>query len=78
MLFDLLNCFSGERCCSWADCHSANDNYSYVSPEENLFAVYEELDEVISLDEISNVIAKLKPNKSCGEDFILNEIFIKC
>ena len=27
----------------------------HVSPEENLSAVFEELDEVISLDEISNV-----------------------
>ena len=49
---------------------SANDNYSYVSPEVNLSAVYEELNEGISLDEISKVIAKLKPNKSCGEDYI--------
>ena len=39
---------------------SANDNYSYVSSEENWSAVYEELDEEISLDEISDAIAKLK------------------
>ena len=57
---------------------SANDNYSYVSSEENWSAVYEELDEEISLDKNSIAIAKLKPNKSCGDDYILNEIFIKC
>ena len=48
---------------------SANDNFS---------ALYEELDEKISLDEISNAIAKFKQNKSGGEDYILNELFIKC
>ena len=48
---------------------SANDNFS---------ALYEELDEKISLDEISNAIAKFKQNKSGGEDDILNELFIKC
>ena len=57
---------------------SANDNYSYVSSEENWSAVYEELDEEISLDEISSVIAKLKPNKNCGENYILKEIFKIC
>ena len=47
---------------------SANDNFSCVSPDENFSAEYEELDEEISFDEISNTIAKFKPNKSCDED----------
>ena len=57
---------------------SANYNYSYVSSEENWSAVYEELDEEISLDEISSAIAKLKQYKNCGENYILKEIFKIC
>ena len=40
-------------------------------------AVYEELDEIISREEILKAINKLKTNKSCSEDLIINEIFIK-
>ena len=57
---------------------SALYNFSCVSPEENFSAVCEELDEETGLDEISNAFVKLKPNESCGEDYILKELFIKC
>lgn len=42
-----------------------DDNYNVST--ENISAVYE-----ISLEEISNAINKLKSNKSCDEDYILN------
>lgn len=44
----------------------------------NYNVVYEELDKEIIYDEISKVIKKLKCNKSCSEDYIVNELFIRC
>lgn len=44
----------------------------------NYNAVYEELDKEITYDEISKAIKKLKCNKSCSEDYIVNELFIRC
>ena len=41
-------------------------------------AVYEELDETITVNEIASCIDKLKRDKSHGNDHILNEIFIEC
>ena len=38
-------------------------------------AVYDELDFDISMEEIRTAIRKLKTDKSCGEDCIVNEIF---
>ena len=40
--------------------------------------VFDELDAEISVDEIFNAIKKLNTGKSCSEDGLLNEIFIKC
>ena len=44
----------------------------------NTSAAYEELDRDISIAEIKMAVGKLKLNKSCSEDYILNEVFIKC
>ena len=41
-------------------------------------AVFEELDNDISVEEIRDCIHGLKRNKSCNEDYILNELFIDC
>ena len=41
-------------------------------------AVYDELDFDISMEEIRTAIRKLKTDKSCGEDCIINEIFNIC
>ena len=38
--------------------------------------IFEELDYDISIDEIRECIRYLKRNKSCNEDYMLNEIFI--
>ena len=51
------------------------DNYYDITNTE---PVYEELDKDITCEEISKAIHKLKCNKSCSEDCILNELFIKC
>ena len=40
--------------------------------------IFEELDYDISIDEIRESIRYLKRNKSCNEDYMLNEIFIDC
>ena len=40
--------------------------------------IFEELDYDISIDEIRECIRYLKRNKSCNEDYMLNEIFIDC
>ena len=41
-------------------------------------SVYDELDREITYHEIKTAIRKLKLNKSCSEDCILNEVFIYC
>ena len=40
--------------------------------------VFEELDYDISIEKIRECIRCLKRNKSCNEDYMLNEIFIDC
>jgi hypothetical protein len=39
---------------------------------------YDELDSNITAEEIRIAIKKLKRNKSCGKDCIVNELFIDC
>lgn len=46
-------------------------------PDLDQEPVYEELDEIISREDILKAINKLKTNKSCSEDLIINDIFIK-
>ena len=36
------------------------------------------MDKEITHDEIKKAIHRLKHNKSCSEDYIMNELFIKC
>lgn len=44
----------------------------------NYNAVYEELHKEITYDEIIKAIKKLKCNKSCSEDYIVNKLFMRC
>jgi uncharacterized protein YeeX (DUF496 family) len=59
-----------------------NDNSSSIIDNTNDIintdAIFDELDKEISHDEIKKAIHRLKHNKSCSEDYILNELFIKC
>ncbi|KAK3089979.1 hypothetical protein FSP39_008169 [Pinctada imbricata] len=58
-------------------CSEVNENNDndYSSMDGN-DSIYEQLDVQISEKEIINAIAKLKRDKSCAEDGLINEIFI--
>ena len=45
---------------------------------DTLTAVFEELDAPITFLEIEKAIGRLKTGKSCAEDNLVNEIFMKC
>ena len=54
-----------------------NGDTDFNFNEVNNESVFEELDCEITEDEILKAISNLKSNKSCSEDGIINEIFIK-
>jgi hypothetical protein len=54
---------------------TTDDNYDTSQIQTS---VYDELDATISIQEIEKAIKNLKSDKSCAEDCIINEVFIKC
>ena len=62
--------------------HTVNEsvNEHNVDGFENASADagYVELDREITCNDIENAVRKLKLNKSCSEDYIINEVFIRC
>jgi hypothetical protein len=55
-----------------------DDDNNTIGDIINDGSVYDELDREITYDEIKTAIRKLKLNKSCSEDCVLNEVFINC